>query len=93
LKVLSLLEKTYYEWKSFIRDFYPVLRELISGYSCIDCKIITSFFTDPDYVLPTRKNITDKYGLDKSAATQILSRFRVKLREQETVKKYFPDFI
>ena len=78
---------------ALLSDFYPFICELISKYSCIDSKITTSFFSDPDYVLPTRKNITDKYGLDKSEATHILSRFRVKLRDQETVKKYFPDFI
>lgn len=78
---------------NLLSDFYPFICELISKYSCIDSKITTSFFSDPDYVLPTRKNITDKYGLDKSEATHILSRFRVKLRDQETVKKYFPDFI
>lgn len=95
LLAISILE--YFEpyRKNYIMSGYPlsgfcpILRELISKYSCIDSKITTSFFTDPDYVLPTRKDITDKYGLDKSAATQILTRFREKLKDKENIKKYF----
>lgn len=72
-----------------ITDFYPLLHEMLLGYSCINCAILKSFFTEPDYVLPTSKNITDKYGMNKSAVSQILSRFRVKLKEQEIVKIFF----
>lgn len=87
------MKKTYIQSGNQIKDFYPFVYELLSRYCCLEQSIVRRFFTEPDYSLPTQKDIIDKYGLGKSAASKILSRFREKLKHTENVEKYFSDFL
>ena len=87
------LKKAHIQDRNQMTDFYPFLFNMLSEYDCFNKEIIKNFFTDMDYILPTQKDITDKYGFDKSAASKILSRFRGKLKDNEKVKKYFSEFL
>lgn len=89
----SVLKKNHIQNGFKMDDFYPSLYKLFSKYTCFDSNIVRNFFLNPNYILPTQKDIADKYGIEKSAATKILIRFRNKLKENENVKNYFSDFI
>lgn len=56
--------------------------ENIEDYSFLNKKIYYEFLKDPEHKLPEQQEIAEKYGLTKSEASKVLSRFWEKIRKK-----------
>lgn len=62
------------------------IEELLLKYSFIEKSIVTNFFSDPDYELPSQEELSAKFGYaDKTGISQKKLRFYKKLRDDESL--------
>ena len=76
-----------------LSEFYPEVFELLKDYDFISKEILTSFFGDTSYELPSQLAIAEKFNVDKSAITQIIKRFRKNLAANKEIADCFDEFI
>ena len=60
-------------------SFYHNVYDELKKFSFVDKDILNSFFCNPDFKLPKKKEITDNFHVDKSWGSAVVSDFRARI--------------